>query len=318
MDLREITEISETNENALVERFLHEVETTDWSEQDKQLVLLALEDATYIHAGDSQGARPVIVHPLRVAIRILSLDHFNVRDRPDLVIAALLHDTVEDHPERWLAEFNGDDDFKQTDYDQAAIYDLQQRALDALAERYRKPDDDNNEFGLRIREIVQWLTSEPYRDDLTEGIADPIERQLRKWDAYENGVRGLMQAEDALGAKVIKLSDFIENFVGGMRHHEDARKRVKMARKYVFLSNDMYEFVKASKIIPESSKKRLKRQIIRAQRDALKAIEAHVKLHPTDERLYDISSKTIDRLDGRAKVRSHRIGYLLGNIALSL
>lgn len=311
MDLREITEISETDGYALIERLSYEIETTDWSDEDKQLVFQALEDALRIHEGDTQGTRPFIVHPLRVAIRIMSKDHFNVRDRPDLIIAALLHDSVEDHPERWLPELGDVSDFKQSDYGQPAIYDLQQRALDAISERYDKADDP--EFGKRIRGIVEWLTSEPYRDDLNKDVESPVERQLRKWDAYEYGVRELMQAPDALGAKVDKLSDFIENFVGGMRHHEEAAIRIRMARKYVFLSNDMYAFVKASKIIPQSSKRRLMRQIARAQTDALKAISSHVKLHLQDAPLYDISGKTIERLDGRKKVKP---GKRLGLVAL--
>ncbi len=314
MRLRELTELHETSADGLVERLLIEVEDTHWDDEDKRLVHLALEDATRIHHGDTQGERPVLVHPLRVALRILSRDHFNVRDRPDLIISALIHDTVEDHPERWLKEFE-DDDLELAEYGQSAIYDLQQRALDSIARRYQRPDDDANLSGQNIRGIVQWLTSEPYRDDLNDGIDDPVEKQLRKWDVYEDVVRGLMQAPDALGSKVIKLSDFIENFIGGMTYHENHAMRPRMARKYVFLSNDMSAFVKRSKIIPRQSQATIKRQIEAARNRALTIINRHVALHPDDARLFDISKKTTDRLAGREKVRRKRS---LGFIGLSL
>lgn len=50
--------------------------------------------ASQLHAGDQRQSEPYINHPLRVAIRIMS--HYGVRD-PDVVAAALLHDSVEDH-----------------------------------------------------------------------------------------------------------------------------------------------------------------------------------------------------------------------------
>lgn len=309
MRLREITELSEDNAEALIERFTYEVESTNWNEADKAFVYRALADAQTIHQGDTQGNRPFIVHPLRVATRILSHDHFNVRDRPDLIIAALLHDTVEDHPERWIAELRDEPSFKQSEFPQAAIYDLQQRALNAIAERYRGSylgtDED---LGDRIRTVVQWLTSMPYRDDLTSDTDDPAEKQLRKWDAYEDGVRTLMRADDALGAKVIKLSDNVENFIGGMKHHEKLESRAYMARKYIFLADVMINYVEASKIIPTESKRRIIMQYRGAKRYGIDTIQAHVKLHPADVKLLRFDKYAIERLKGRKKVKRHRLG----------
>jgi (p)ppGpp synthase/HD superfamily hydrolase len=57
-------------------------------------VLVALEWMVRLHAGDGRQREPCACHPLRVAIRVLS--HYRVDDA-DVVWAALLHDTVEDH-----------------------------------------------------------------------------------------------------------------------------------------------------------------------------------------------------------------------------
>jgi (p)ppGpp synthase/HD superfamily hydrolase len=50
--------------------------------------------ASELHAGDRRQNEPYINHPLRVALRIMC--HYGVLD-PDVICAALLHDTVEDH-----------------------------------------------------------------------------------------------------------------------------------------------------------------------------------------------------------------------------
>ena len=47
-----------------------------------------------LHARDRRQREPYVDHPLRVTIRILS--HYRVTDA-DVLCAALLHDTVEDH-----------------------------------------------------------------------------------------------------------------------------------------------------------------------------------------------------------------------------
>ncbi len=50
--------------------------------------------AARLHASDHRQREPYVNHLLRVALRIMV--HYGVRD-PDVICAALLHDTVEDH-----------------------------------------------------------------------------------------------------------------------------------------------------------------------------------------------------------------------------
>src|ERR1700744_4544969 len=79
-------------EDGLRERFAAEIAAFGAPERRRLEDALAL--AAQLHAGDRRQREPYVNHLLRVAIRIMS--HYGVRD-PDVVAAALLHDSVEDH-----------------------------------------------------------------------------------------------------------------------------------------------------------------------------------------------------------------------------
>lgn len=277
MRLRDISE--RYGDVGLEQRFAHEVmqcnSENNWSDEEVESVNSALDDCKRIF-GDEYG----YTHSLRGAIRIISSDHFGVHDRPDLVIGALLHDTVEDHPRRWLsdtayAEKNDSTEEIPALTSQQNILVLHDIAYLQISERY----------GTRIAGITKWVTSAPYHEKITS-VDDPVDYQLAKWQSYETGVRELMRSEDALGAKVIKLSDYIENFVGGIKHHENPRTRVKLARKYLPLADDMITFTKQSQIIPDSSKDHLIEQIASAAKIAREMLDDHIDSHPEDARLY--------------------------------
>src|SRR5579862_7561628 len=91
MPLHAIT--STYGEEGLRERFALEI--ASWPEADRARLERALDLATRLHAGDRRDREPYLNHLLRVAIRIIS--HYGVHD-PDVIVAALLHDAVEDHP----------------------------------------------------------------------------------------------------------------------------------------------------------------------------------------------------------------------------
>lgn len=281
-------------EKGLRERLTHEIETTGWNDEQKTLVYTALDDAARLHGGDTRGDLPALTHPLRVAIRILSPDHFNVRDRPELIAAALLHDTVEEHPERWVTPPDDRGQYPPFDPKEQSVEELQtlrNQAFSVIAERY----------GPRVHAVVHWLTSDLYPKETFEH-SDRNTRQIRKWDQYETGVRALLHEEDAYGAKVIKLSDFIENFVGGIKHHENHALRPRLARKYIFLAHDMIAFAKRSRIIPAGSKPGIVDKIQAATDLAIDLIAQHVAEHPEDAELYDISHAAEQRLIGRTAV----------------
>jgi (p)ppGpp synthase/HD superfamily hydrolase len=63
-------------------------------EPDRRCLADALELASRLHREDWRQREPYINHPLRVATQIMS--PYGIRD-PDVIAAAPLHDTVEDH-----------------------------------------------------------------------------------------------------------------------------------------------------------------------------------------------------------------------------
>jgi hypothetical protein len=85
-------------EDGLRERFAAEIAGFPGAERRRLEDALAL--ASRLHAGDRRQSEPYINHPLRVAIRIMS--HYGIRD-PDVIVAALLHDAVEDHAAELVA-----------------------------------------------------------------------------------------------------------------------------------------------------------------------------------------------------------------------
>ena len=167
MPLHAIT--STYGEAGLRDRFAAEM--ASWPEADRLRLDRALDLAARLHAADHREREPYLNHLLRVAIRIMS--HYGVRD-PDVICAALLHDSVEDHPAGLTGSGHAD----------------QQAALAALA----------GEFGPRVAELVGAVTNPPFAPD-----RDPHE-QYREHVA--ESLRGCPWA------RVIKASDFTDNGAG--------------------------------------------------------------------------------------------------------
>ncbi len=91
MPLHQITAIH--GEAGLRIRFAYETNRLG-SDDDRIKVSRALAVAADLHHGDRRQNEPYINHPLRVALRIIC--HYDILDE-DVICAALLHDTVEDH-----------------------------------------------------------------------------------------------------------------------------------------------------------------------------------------------------------------------------
>jgi HD domain len=128
----------------------------------------ALNLASRLHANDRRQREPYVNHLLRVAIRVIS--HYEVRD-PDVVCAALLHDSVEDHA-GGLAADGG-----------------RQGALAALAA----------EFGSRVAGLIAAVTNPEYQpgsdryEQYREHVAASLERcrwarVIKVSDFTDNGV----------------------------------------------------------------------------------------------------------------------------------
>lgn len=158
--------------------------------------------AVDLHAGQRRTREPYLNHVLRVAIRILA--YYRVTD-VDVVVAALLHDAVEDQPWRMIGREPDDGPPPH------------QEALSVLAER----------FGPRTARLVEALTNPVYDPDRD---AD---------EQYREHVREALTTEP--WARVVKLSDFTDNGLGVL--YAIGPKVERVARKYTPLVPVMREFV---------------------------------------------------------------------------
>ena len=188
MPLHAITELY--GEPGLRARFIMETKRFSADEQGRLAQALALADR--LHHADRRVREPVMNHLLRVATRIMV--HYDVHDA-EVVVAALLHDSVEDHgPE---------------------LGDTTEAALQALADQFTE----------RVAELVRAVTNpewdpagdkhQQYREHLAVTLAaNPWARVVKVSDFTDNGV-GLIHTT---GPKVQKSARKYQPFVPILRH----------------------------------------------------------------------------------------------------
>lgn len=170
---------------------------------DRHRVVDAAAWAWQLHANQRRTREPYVSHVLRVALRILC--YYRVHD-PDVLVAALMHDTVEDQP--WAT----------AGLPVGPGPPPRPQAFAALADR----------CSPRVAGLVQAVTNPPYRAG-----ADRVEQYL------EHLVTAL---DDAPWARVIKLSDLTDNGTGVI--HTAGSKVHHLAGKYaraVPVMRDMLE-----------------------------------------------------------------------------
>jgi (p)ppGpp synthase/HD superfamily hydrolase len=187
-------------EAGLLQRF--ELETASFGVEGQTLTNQAVGIASHLFANDRYKGMPYMTHLLRVAIRLTR--DYGVED-PEIIAAALLHDTIEDHGDE-LVQMVGELDLTPV------------CALTTLV-------------GKRVADLVQALSNEPTSKELSD-----VEKRLR----YRLGVEKKL----ALGFDVflIKLSDFTDNAIG-LHWGEDDSKTRKVAMKYLPLFPVFVSFV---------------------------------------------------------------------------
>ena len=180
MPLHAITEVY--GEDGLRRRFAAEI--ASMPEPTRETLEEALALASELHREDRRTREPYINHLLRTAIRIHC--YYHVSD-VDVLTAALLHDSIEDHPAELAGTPGG----------------TGPAAREALAER----------FNPRVAELVWAVTNldydprrdehQQYRDHVTASLeTDPWARVIKLSDFTDNGV-GLVHT---IGPKVGKLA----------------------------------------------------------------------------------------------------------------
>jgi len=191
----------------LKDRFNLEIDQIAFDTDTRIVIDDALELAIMAHHGDTRGEHPYATHLLRVATRIPY--HFRVYD-PEIIVASLLHDTVEDHPERLIrgssATVGGPED--------------RSAAVSFIAHR----------FSIGTAELVAAVTNP---------IFDPARDRHAQYRAHVES-----SLQDVPRARVIKLSDFIDNCTG-LKYSEDPRRAMRLASKYLPLIPAMVAFAQA-------------------------------------------------------------------------
>jgi (p)ppGpp synthase/HD superfamily hydrolase len=199
MPLHAITEVY--GEAGLRDRLRMELEA--FPPDDRRQLDEALELAATLHARDRRVHEPYLNHLLRVAIRIIR--YYGIHD-VDVLIAALLHDAVEDHPAELAC--------LAADGPHAILTDA------AVAELARR-------FNPRVAGLVRSVTNPEYdpgrdrHEQYRAHVAESLERD--PW------------------ARVIKVSDFTDNAVGVIHTTKD--KARKAATKYRPLVPTLRELV---------------------------------------------------------------------------
>ena len=155
----------------------------------------AIQVASYLHRSDvRRGARgssvtpPYIEHPLRVAIRLYK--YFGVASA-DLIIAAILHDTVEDHAFEFSA-FEGVPVVRDGDEVKA-----RKLALEFISRH----------FGYAVAAIVEHVSNPVFVGERTKA---------EKIASYQAHVKAIVAVSDE--ALILKFSDFVDN-AGSLHHH---------------------------------------------------------------------------------------------------
>ncbi len=200
MPLHAITEVY--GEQGLRGRFELEIKELPDASQERLRAALAL--AAHLHKDQRRVREPYLNHLLRVMLRILI--YYKVTD-DEVLIAALLHDAVEDQP--WGIVGRPESGPAPTE-----------EALATLAER----------FGPRVARLVGAVTNpdwDPHRD---------------RNEQYRAHVEEALEFEP--WARVIKISDFTDNGVGVI--HTTGPKVVKAATKYAPLVPVLRELVSRS------------------------------------------------------------------------
>jgi (p)ppGpp synthase/HD superfamily hydrolase len=177
----------------------------DPDEQDHLLLAIWVSLLAHKEQEDRPDKQPYVNHPLQVALTLR--EKFNVT-APDLFIAALLHDSIEDQAGKTLEIFG---------VSPATTEQLQSEALNLI----------QAVFGKRVSELVAQLTN-PDFDSLAKSMTargDTRPFQAIKRDLYKEHFLNILERDPY--AFMIKLSDFAQNAYTISNVGEQKRKTLR-------------------------------------------------------------------------------------------
>jgi len=222
---------------------------------DAKKILNALEFMLELHCEqkDRIDGKPYIIHPLEVASDLVN--EYEITE-VDLIIGALLHDSVEDQALK-IVEKTADAEMLKLSGEE-----LQNCALDVIADKY----------GDRVRKLLKGLTNPNFRE-----IKEELESQgfsIKKKILYKKHIEEEIENSDVF---IIKFSDFFRN-AGNLP--EDEFKKTYFTKKYGPVMRDI--FIPAFEEMSESHPFSKKRDEILSE------------LNSTYEKLYEEALKKIN------------------------
>lgn len=205
----------------------------------------AMQTASYLHRSQTRANRAnlprthYIEHPLRNALRLL---RWGCADQ-DLIIAALLHDTIEDSLLEYF-ELEGDHETPVSWTGREVAYDYILR-----------------HFGRRVADLVLAVTN----PEKQEGVRRTQHQKRTEYAIY------VVKAIEDPHVALLKLTDFIDNAAG--LHHNDTTVNHAMvshlAQKYYPLIGhfeDRLEKKDMAELLPAKSLEAIKFQLYNAGR----------------------------------------------------
>lgn len=186
------TELKRLDAAELSQTFIKEATQAGF---DETAIRSSVGLATILHAHQKRGNRgehsstPYIEHPLRNSLRLV---RWGVKDQ-DVIVAATLHDTVEDGSKQYVEKFEG----REPD---------EPEARKALGEHIRKT------YGREVHRIVMGVTN----DYVPKDEARNKTREQKNKEYFDHVSSNI---KNDRGVYLVKLSDFVDN--ASSLHHND-------------------------------------------------------------------------------------------------
>lgn len=208
----------------------------------------AINLATLLHEGQTRGPRVIngvfkdkvnyIEHPLRNTLRLMRL---GVEDQ-NIIVASLLHDTVEDGSQNFAQQFL-------------------KKELEENEARQELSNHIRNSFNPEVENIVQAVTNEHIPLKRIQSMSMEERRKIYRDHVDEN-------IKHNSGALMVKVSDFIDNATG--LHHNDFEGKekaiLKRALKYLPVIEIFRKRIAENKLpVSEENKKVILGQLDRTE-----------------------------------------------------
>ena len=223
------------------------------ADQDKIRDALMLMYTVHIDQEDRVGGEPYVSHTLNVAKKVLEM--FDLPDC-DLVIAALLHDSVEDQAYKLSLLLKIENEV-EIDEHEAALKVLE------------------NKYGQKVAKIVAALSNPDFDAILEErGVTrDNAEYTNRKNKLYAEHVKEAIEDPDVLAIKIVDFSENALKLSSWRPENEKGlAKRAKLKKKYLPVMDIFIERLAKDDLLPDFKKK------IEEERDLLnKENDDHVQ-----------------------------------------